>query len=1009
MQLLGAKFSLANTKQPGTVERLFSWLLAGAATLLGKLGMKLIAGVIAKSVDTKQSLQQQASLNVADNYLKASADDRYAALIKNFEGAFKAIDNAKTYGEIENFENIMFAAYIYDEHAIMATPSDLAEGIKSAVEQKGPKHDIEKADIRDELAQMKIENSAVRGIADTETKAYRDYRQERSGKLFQIAHLCSDIRNYYFSKDKMQGPDDRLAIPELKALLTKALRDIMVVYREAAPPADNESSIGRGTQALNILIKETDNKIEDLLELKTGKTIINKALSTYKSAMIGSVLAPKSVPTFSEALQQVLSQEKIAAAGAEQKSVRVMETTFTGTDINGKTIQATEKAERANTIELFMNGLKTKQAALEKELADENAKPEAIKEPSQRAEQLAKLLAETKADIDIYSKTTKNVEWVSTNATRFAFKTENRALALTPPDKIKPEQKAAYEAAKIAYAVEFAEIKEHFAPIPINLRMQTVTDSNGVTVSAISRSGAISDFGHGEISLQELQDYPDLLSLSQGKPVGYIAMKKLVTLYDLQLPVEKGATTPSDQPIAIDPNKLQQLVLTIKGRALKGYGSEKLLDAKAPYYNELSMENLTVGPKEKGSLCRLLEKLNTNKLSLQELEPLKNIGLDSEKLKTIIEQRRKKLEPMWLQDIYLHLNTFPAAGASTLFQRISLLDMQKNAKNDSGCILNERTMGLDMKALYDKIDGRTIKFDLDVADTGPYIDDEGAIHMPISCSTPGINETTINAVLFNVSVQGNTGNTGLQKAINDAGLAKLAKLGVNVDDLRKKLAKGDRYKAIELLNEAGKTVGGRTSANCYGGKDRTGAVCAGATLAAIRILQNPPGTARLTDKMKDDVGKKRQAEIDDKMKADVAKWRSQLRSAHGTAGNIAHQNAGHRALKIVAWNSKLYGINPSGIARRIFSYLQAGIMGVRAKLGKFYTSEAEGQLYKEKPQAKRLAEEAASLRDRNITAISPPLATRPLPPPPNYMKVIFSLRRRVSALKWIHRPCDGAY
>src|SRR5262249_3929806 len=56
---------------------------------------------------------------------------------------------------------------------------------------------------------------------------------------------------------------------------------------------------------------------------------------------------------------------------------------------------------------------------------------------------------------------------------------------------------------------------EDFPPVLVNLRRQSVKDAQGNTLSSVNRSGAITDFGHGEVSLQELKDYPKLVQLSE--------------------------------------------------------------------------------------------------------------------------------------------------------------------------------------------------------------------------------------------------------------------------------------------------------------------------------------------------------------------------------------------------------------------------------------------------------------------------------------------------------------
>lgn len=557
--------------------------------------------------------------------------------------------------------------------------------------------------------------------------------------------------------------------------------------------------------------------------------------------------------------------------------------------------------------------------------------------------------------------------WASTNSTRFGFRNlSDRALALMSPKNFEMKveelttQKIAqataegvlptkeeiellkeearqtivdeHEQAKARYARAYADHKENDIPLLLNSHLQTVTDNTSVTepLSQVGRSGAISDFAHGEVSLQEMQDYSDLVALSKNvRDVTKFA--RLISLYNLHKEetaidnVTQSFLGKSGNGDNIDEEKLKRVLLIIKAKIIKSYGGEKVLKNSS---EEFALKNLCIGD---SPLRKLLEKVNTKVLSTAETKELEHflddVEIDPAGLNLEVEKRAEKLTLLVLQDLSQHFNASPVNKKSAVYGRVALLDMFKNGKDESGCILNERTQGLDMLAVLNRLDGKKIKFDIEPDDAlsyggGAFIDDVGNIHMPKSAARDGTTVSILHTLFFNISVQGNTDNKGIQKVINDEGIAKLKKLNNLTNEESEELHKsfsGDKNLAARgLVNHMTKI--GCASVNCYGGKDRTGVLLALLTKSA---LKNNFGN--LYDKM-------------------VGDWKNQLTSESGVAGKIAKANANHSILKVLAPNFALYPLS-----NRILHLFGALLMSLQAAfLGQKFEGDAKGQLYKHK-------------------------------------------------------------
>lgn len=482
---------------------------------------------------------------------------------------------------------------------------------------------------------------------------------------------------------------------------------------------------------------------------------------------------------------------------------------------------------------------------------------------------LAKSL-ETKPSGQYATDTVKSLaeryQWGSTNTPRFNFKYNERETA-----------------------------KNEALPILCNLRMQTLKNKDGQVISTVSRSAAISDFSHGEISLRELQDYQDLIRLKNRTNIGMERSRDLMNIYGFDV---------------TNPKVMEDVINDLKTRALISYGPENLLAPDALKEVKDVVEKLVRGE----------ELLEEDKTAMREAV------IDEEKLSQAIRHRIEHLEFLVLQDLYAHFQQRPVEGDDTLYGRVSLLDMQKPPKNEFGCILYERTQGLDMKAIFDAFEGRDVFFDLDSAVQGPYIDDAGRIHMPREFSSEGRETTRLHTVLFNTSVQGHMNNEGIQQWINDDAMKKIARLkGVEgqvslfdgeLDPFKAPL------KAIKWFQDAGGYVG----VNCFGGKDRTGYLVALLTQQHLkeRIPENDPARRKL-----------------------LRRWGRQLVSKRGVAAWIARENADHSVLKVTRYDLELYDLStPKGHMLRVADLIRSTKMFPKAKItGELRESKVLGQLY----------------------------------------------------------------
>lgn len=568
--------------------------------------------------------------------------------------------------------------------------------------------------------------------------------------------------------------------------------------------------------------------------------------------------------------------------------------------VNGRLV-ATEKAERADTVSMLIKSLNTKKDKLSEKLIQ--AKATGTRDYIDLEKEIKKI----EEDIKKYSENTAGTTHASANMPRFAFMKMGREKA-----------------------------KEEMAPLLTNLRIQTVEDAEGNIVSSVTRSGAITDFSHGEVSLQELRDLKDL--------------ERCANLIKGGLRVNDEAAVEARVKqlyLAGNDANISDVALLVKAKALVGYGAA----------------NLVADYKESPAVTKLLKKLQSGDriedqfagLSTNEKQLLQAIMIDSKKLENVIAQRSAFLKQLLLQDFQLQLEKTPHKNQDPiLFSRTSLIDLKKGSNNEGGCVIHERTQGLDMYAIFNELQGATVIFeDIEAA----YFDDAGQIHMPKKCAAEGVESADLNPFFFNICVQAESGyplNDGMQKVMNDESLERLeAKYGqkeefIKLKDSLASLEHNDQdpNESVLLLTQFIQKNEGYSGIKCFGGKDRTAYAVAVITFAAIAKLAGIPVAS---PEMKE-VG-------------------HQLLRAEGIAGKIAKDNADHTTLKVTRWDLLLYDVkSPRGLMLRIAHGIDALFLATKPRFKKlvrktpFSISSTPGQAYY--PHAKETLDKINSFSGR---------------------------------------------
>ena len=318
-----------------------------------------------------------------------------------------------------------------------------------------------------------------------------------------------------------------------------------------------------------------------------------------------------------------------------------------------------------------------------------------------------------------------------------------------------------------------------------------------------------------------------------------------------------------------------------------------------------------------------------------------NFAKASELLDGQIIDRQLILENQALQDLAAHFEGLSPEELQQLppevvFGRMSMLNGHNKPKKSEGFELNEANQMRDMAAIYGDLQDKKLVFD----GKGPYLDQNGLIHMPFKAAGPGGEPLVrdFKPIFFNMSAQGNIKNEGPQQPINAEAYRSLSSRVLERCDqldrlgtpeakqkaaqmrqqllyIGKELEKGvtDGFELAEQTTLLLQDLGAKISINCFSGKDRTG------LLAALVTFKH----------LKDGLAGLNPAIGDRKTLSTLGKFGRQLMSVTGTAARVVEDNTKFTALKLSVFNIKLLNVGTRsqkllGVAVRLNELYAAG-------------------------------------------------------------------------------------
>lgn len=640
------------------------------------------------------------------------------------------------------------------------------------------------------------------------------------------------------------------------------------------------------------------------LGIRSNKIDVSKKLDKYRA--IFSPTKKEKTPESSNIPQmQQLTELEVANERKISSCTSAINQQFLSSYISQDgNVKVLDTAQRVETVNLRKKQIENTQIYLQQQLVPLVA---SLKEEIRRGSPL--LLAETLNKTQNLSKSSLILE-----------KIEKCQKEMTQVQELVRlnETYASTNSSRNIFVRKGAEAKKEYVPLLANLLNQKVF-VGAKEKSSINRSAAISDFTHGETSLIDIQNY-QLLQRFANNEQPYLTdsqQQQLKHLCDVDI---------------IDTKKLAEVMDNLRQKIQIAYGTE----FDFPNYQLLQR------------LANNEQLSESQKLQLKHLYAIDANAPDPKKLATVMEklldnsiksaeiQRVRRLESLFLQDLETHLKY----GAKLLndnvlcMGRVALVDTNKEAndpaEDGSVFVLNERNQALDMMAIYQRFEGKTIRFDLD-EDAGAFIDpfDEAIIHAPKTLVAPGQEPVVLTTAFVNISVCCNTKNEGAQAFINELGLKKLESLVALLPDKRQKEAATSLLlqlqeeiqpkkdcnfqtadKCIQLM-----ALLGCVSADCYGGKDRTGYLLATVTSriakAALRLYaENNPGYNA------------------DKDLAKIDQW---LMSDEAIAKKIIKMNTGHTAIKLMATIKNLPMFSSVGLIKAALNaaLVMTGIASVK--------------------------------------------------------------------------------
>lgn len=421
-------------------------------------------------------------------------------------------------------------------------------------------------------------------------------------------------------------------------------------------------------------------------------------------------------------------------------------------------------------------------------------------------------------------------------------------------------------AARQGYHALGDEARDRMFPTAANLRVQELQVANEegdmVTKAAMVRGAVIADFGHTELSLQEMQDLQAIRNMNfddfqTGK------FEKLKSRY----PAENFANAKNFQ--AFKNNIEKRMTISYGRTSIPDSELEKLIAARMIHTKTIALSTLAA--------------------NLEAVKPLKG------------------------QE---HL----------LMTRVSLLQANGKPQVKGGMLLDERVFALDQKAVFDGLEGSTIYFREGVEEPFLDIEGniimpkrlqgEGAEKQTLHTY---LFNTSQSGDVNNVGVQKAINDDTLEKLKGDIKEHPEYFEGIDVDILTARIAnleaKLNTKKAFGeetvTLAEAAVEIGEilrYIAVNCWGGKDRTGDVCE-ATMAH-HLEEASEAAGHEAEKTVELMGE----------------WGAQMVSdENGCLKGVAKDNTGHDVIKTFALFNPNYlrGTTTqqvAGMANRIIAY-----------------------------------------------------------------------------------------
>lgn len=470
----------------------------------------------------------------------------------------------------------------------------------------------------------------------------------------------------------------------------------------------------------------------------------------------------------------------------------------------------------------------------------------------------------------------------------------------------------------------YKETLKSYITAPPNARIHEI--EAGGNHYEIMRTGVVSDLSNGYTDLKELKEIIENEEKLQKLAAKKSALVKLIendkkdicAAFTLKL---IGKIEGSEKKAKTLGKKVKLLKAIIENKKTQPRHRE-IATFVLEYIQDIQfVENESVTLEKKRKELELFIEKNKGKpaIAASAAFALEQIQ-DMDAVRKTVSSRRQVLQHQMLQLVLHNMkqalkNPEKIADGSLWMAHVALLNRTTNAPHSTGWFHSEEHEMKDMAEIYQEFDRKKMILD----GKGPYVDNEGNIHLPIP--SQGVSSTlTLNTIFFNISVQGHTTNDGVQEKINKEGMKRLKDYykGTLPESLKKnvfeELAQGNSsYKiAEEFLFELMQT-NILCAAGCLSAKDRTGFLCA--RLAYCFAKKFFDSVAKLFEK-DDHIRNKKEI---------LNGFRKQVLKKKNPAALVAYDNTRSKILKINQFS--LPGFRGRNMGTRL-AYLTKQLRGI---------------------------------------------------------------------------------